>query len=647
MLRSALVWLCVAAALSGRAAGFGPPAAKWAGVGARGVRARLQMQGSATDLSVVTDKVLDAFAASTNTELTPAALEAWEGGAVEAASQLRQLSDSKALYAIYTNLLKAAAPKPLDPLQLATFEMLSGGIVDSLIRMFPKGVPVTGLIDEITDVHLSFVEDFRADIDDGGSDGYSQSTQQEFLCYQLAGLVERVYTRVSRGLGAEFDSSPAAVRMRISNWVSPVYARLQRRFVRFLAGNVEEKVEESNAAAFDRLLDKLVIGIEPKYHFTQLAASSAASSTPSSSSSSSSPSSSPPYPAWELAFFVTKVLRNTLGCAALASVEPKIAQRLQNHMSVTMRALGRPLEQIATKMANKRFRLVATGQAAGLDEKEVAMMEAMLEIGHVSAAAVFTVWQARYNVVGVPEDAAAGYDGKLVKDYLSPVSLTSGRGNALLAVPKSLRVNAEAAVEEGERAGACGDELASAALLAHAVRTTAAEEFRALITYNSDPSEWPASRDASFSAVLSSVLLEALTEPLPSGSGSGGGGGGGGAPQSRVFLENLVAMAALEETIGVREPRSASVTAFETALKNAALLQLARSSQTGADATAAAAAAAAAAAFASRVSSVEAALGMMARLPDTSSAALRMSAFRSVVDALMSEAAPGEMARAL
>ena len=41
---------------------------------------------------------------------------------------------------------------------------------------------------------------------------------------------------------------------------------------------------------------------------------------------------------------------------------------------------------------------------AGLVGREVQQLEDMLEIGHLSAAAVYTVWHVRYNVVGVPED---------------------------------------------------------------------------------------------------------------------------------------------------------------------------------------------------------------------------------------------------
>ena len=590
------------------------------------LRQSLSMQsGAGVDVEGLTAKVQVAFDASTNNELTRPALNAWEGSAVAVSSQLRQVSDKKALYSIYTSLLKTASPLTLDPLQVATFDMLSSAIVDALIRIFPKGIPVTSLIDELTETHLSFVEEFRTEIDDGGSDGYSQSARQEFLCYQFAGLVERVYTRVSKGLGAEFDNSPKTMQMRVSNWVSPVYARLQRRFVRFLAGNVEEKVEESNSQAFDRMLEKIVVAIEPPYLLPHLAG---VSNPPQTAASA--------YPGWDLTFFIAKVLRNTLGAApSFASVEPRVAQRLQNDLSVKMRALGRPLERIASKLiGDKRFRLKGSGAEAGtgawgLDTKEVETVEAMLAVAHISAAAVFTVWNVRHNIVGVPEDPAAGFDGKVNKDFLSPVSLSAGRNNTLMALPRALRRGAEAAVEEVAGLYSPTEELECAALLAHAVRSTAAEEFRALITYNSDPSEWPASRDSSYSAVLASVLIEALVQTDDEF-------------DTRVFHENLLALAALEETIGVREPRAACILAYEMSLKHAALLKIDSAASSATE-------------FSSRRASVESALGMFGRLPETqgnkaaatATAGLRMSAFRAVVDALLADAPPGQTAAAL
>ena len=99
-------------------------------------------------------------------------------------------------------------------------------------------------------MHLDYVDTFADIIDDGGSDGYSQSSRQEFLAYQFGGLVRRCYAKISRTLGQDFDSSRETRDMRTNSWVSAVYARLQRRFVRFLSNSCEETCQEQDSASF-------------------------------------------------------------------------------------------------------------------------------------------------------------------------------------------------------------------------------------------------------------------------------------------------------------------------------------------------------------------------------------------------------------
>ena len=186
-------------------------------------------------------QAFDFFRAPSSSLLTPAALYQWEQQVDALSAELTQLTNKDALLAVYASLLRQVAPTQLDPLQMATFQLLSNAIVDALVRLRAPGAPVTSLIDEITDVHLDFVDQFQSMIDDGGEDGYSQSSTQEYLAYQFAGLVRRTYARISRGLGSEFDMSLSSQEMRISSWVSPVHARLQRRFVRFLSAAAEEQ----------------------------------------------------------------------------------------------------------------------------------------------------------------------------------------------------------------------------------------------------------------------------------------------------------------------------------------------------------------------------------------------------------------------
>ena len=192
------------------------------------------------------------------------------------------------------------------------------------------------------------------------------------------------------------------------------------------------------------------------------------------------------------------------------------------------------------------------------------------------------------------------------------------------SIPKGLRTYAQGVVDEVSLTYSPSEALQSAALLAHSIRVTAAEEFRALITYNSDPSEWPASRDASYSAVFSSVMMEFLTTR------------GLDEDALTALYESLIAMAALEETIGVREPRAACVQSFESALKNAVLLTLGEDIPTAASTpTPTPTPTMSPSDFAARTRELEKALGMMSRLPEDRSGRMRFSAFNAVVGAVL------------
>ena len=115
-------------------------------------------------------------------------------------------------------------------------------------------------------------------------------------------------------------------------------------------------------------------------------------------------------------------------------------------------------------------------------------LEDMLNIGHSAVAATFAIWQIRHNIVGVPDA-----EGKPEKDFLRPVQLTS-LAAAMESLPKILRNEVLFTVDEVASRLKASDTLQAASAVAHAVRITASEEMRALITYNSDEDDWPVSR---------------------------------------------------------------------------------------------------------------------------------------------------------
>lgn len=190
-----------------------------------------------------------------------------------------------------------------------------------------------------------------------------------------------------------------------------------------------------------------------------------------------------------------------------------------------------------------------------------------------------------------------------MKDFLRPVSFSSV--DALLAsVPVASRDYVVGALLELVERLDPPPALHTAAVLAEAVRASAAEDFRSLLTFNTNPEDWPASRDDAYVGVLGSLLGEALLAPTF---------------DLQVLYENLVAMAALEETMGVREPRAACAAGYSLALSHIALQLLGSNVAAPAD-------------LSTRVQQAEQALGMILRLPDGIGPQCRLSAFKSSVN---------------
>jgi hypothetical protein len=255
--------------------------------------------------------------------------------------------------------------------------------------------------------------------------------------------------------------------MRINNWVSPVFARLERRFVRFQAGNVEDRELEINSAAFSTLLNKIQIEINPRYSISHENVPHVRPTFISRDKLASSSVEAPIYPAWELSNFVTKVMRNIVVAVEVKGLEAKVNGAFQKYISEKMRPLGKPLEKIYES------------RVTDLSPKMTEQVEEMLNLGHASAAAVFTLWQIRHNVVGVPDDK-----GTFIKDYLRPVSFKDYDG-AMEAIPKYLRQEAALVVQPKARELIPSPIVIAIAVTAHALRATASDELRSLMTYNS------------------------------------------------------------------------------------------------------------------------------------------------------------------
>ena len=592
-------------------------------------------------VEILSAKGVDLFDTLSGELLTKDSVVQWEKKLDTTVSEIRSLSDKETILRSYRAILSKAASSALDPVQLNTFEFLSNAFADTLLGLYPKNSPITELIDEVTDLHLDFIEVFVARIGGVDEEGYStveRGERKEFICYQFAGLIRSMYARLSKGLGGQYNQPASVEKVRLDNWVSPVYARMQRRFIRFQAVEVDTKLREMTNEAFDRLLQRLEIQLSPRYLITGPRDDKEFEIVPDEELMSSAQLRT--YPPWELANFILIVLRNAIVATEMENLETKIKFLFRESIANRMRYINLKLEDMYYS------------QQLVLSKDQASMVEEMLNLGHEAVAAVLSIWQVRHNIVGVvvndavseimpppsPSSSWASPEGDTPKvrtrDYLRPVTFTGGKAGVLASIPVHMRrevlsaVNdmAEAAAAESNT-GAGGKPdgaLETVALLGHALRTTASDDLRALSTYNRDVSEQPKDRDAIYIATLSSVLAEALAAPR----------------FNRQWLyENLLAFAVLEETISVRQPRAACEVSFRRALELAALRLVSRQTATAdmesASITAGNSAVESIADMPERIAVVEQALCMILRMPATGLPTARMTAFKSAINRML------------
>ena len=127
---------------------------------------------SSLSLKELSNKAFDMIS-TVKTMSTWQKFSSWESILDEITEEIKSIKEPKALLSFYESILQRVAPTLLDPLQISTFEVIANAIIDTLISLFPRNTPITALIDEITDLHLEFIERFRSyidapsDVDDG------------------------------------------------------------------------------------------------------------------------------------------------------------------------------------------------------------------------------------------------------------------------------------------------------------------------------------------------------------------------------------------------------------------------------------------------------------------------------------------------
>ena len=159
-----------------------------------------------------------------------------------------------------------------------------------------------------------------------------------------------------------------------------------------------------------------------------------------------------------------------------------------------------------------------------------------------------------------------------IKDYLLPMVIND-YNKTIECIPKHMREDVNIHINSYlEKYSDLSSSTLATIALCYTIRLTAFEEYRALITYNSNSDDWPDSRDNVYIAVLSNFIYKQLISPEsiarrdPTGTGNMKTGL---VSYSDVLLQNLIAIAALDESIGVREPRAAVTQAFAISIRAA------------------------------------------------------------------------------
>lgn len=100
--------------------------------------------------------MFDGAAGGEGAGLTIDVLSAWES---KLAAELRMKTSKTDILETYQSMLASAASKELNPLQSTAFKVLTSAAVETLLALYPKDTSITAMIDEVTDVHFSVIND--------------------------------------------------------------------------------------------------------------------------------------------------------------------------------------------------------------------------------------------------------------------------------------------------------------------------------------------------------------------------------------------------------------------------------------------------------------------------------------------------------
>lgn len=451
------------------------------------------------------------FELASKRRITMRDVEEWKAGMEGVAATIERQTDKSTLYGVLLSLLTKAATINLQPLQVATIQKLASVIIDAL---FAVRVPVKEVVDDLIDLHLSFIDGLQELINNVHK--HPDAMLVEALCYQFAGLTRIVFDQVDDKVNPAYFPLNDAPSMFVSDWTMPIYARLKRRFETFSSEDKSAKWAQLTSAAYLRLLHAMPLEIHPKYNLTS--SLDTAEEVPSATSS---------YPPQDIAEFMLAVANEVMLPMPYTELDDSMMTIYKADLSDRLKAVGKEL--VALDYSRDK-----------LFDSELAVVEKALDIGHTAVGLQLSSWQLKPLIDIITE----GHQSPV-----PPVNFTSIDA-MLLAIPLEMRGNAKLNIlEHMERNKITAtDEQASAAVLGWTMKQACMSSMNALIAYQANGER--INTNTAYQQVFTALLIDALTSTsLPV-----------------HFHENMIAIGVLEVVLATTDSWEANKLAYRNAL---------------------------------------------------------------------------------
>lgn len=168
-----------------------------------------------------------------------------------AKASLKEINDPHQLRILYGTIFRLFPIREVDLFMLASFDGVLGKIVEKwfALDVVRAEMPLREFIDSLNDIHLSVLDD----VDVGHVSRPGVAIDSELFCY----VFDRIFKVVDHALDGRYAHSSDARRHRISHWMAPVEARLQRTNPLYDIGSYRSYSTTASTVTIDRLLRRI------------------------------------------------------------------------------------------------------------------------------------------------------------------------------------------------------------------------------------------------------------------------------------------------------------------------------------------------------------------------------------------------------